>query len=106
MNMEWLQDWYNRQCDGIREHMYGIKIETLDNPGWEVKIDLADTLYEKCENLKKNLKNDFGDTNWMICNMDSKKFYGYGDVSKLSEILETFKMWIQELDNEFTISKY
>jgi len=32
--MERIQDWYRRQCDGDWEHSYGVKIETLDNPGW------------------------------------------------------------------------
>ncbi len=31
------------QCDGEWEHDYGIKIETLDNPGWLVSIDLLGT---------------------------------------------------------------
>jgi hypothetical protein len=29
-----LQVWYGAQCNGSWEHTYGIKIETLDNPGW------------------------------------------------------------------------
>ncbi len=28
--------------------VYGIKIETLDNPGWDVSIDLIGTELEKC----------------------------------------------------------
>jgi len=34
---------YRGQCDGDWEHSYGVKIETLDNPGWLVTIDLTDT---------------------------------------------------------------
>lgn len=41
--LEWLQDWYLQQCDGEWEHFYGVKIETLDNPGWYIEIDLNDT---------------------------------------------------------------
>ena len=29
-----LQKWYKSQCNGDWEHSFGIKIETLDNPGW------------------------------------------------------------------------
>lgn len=39
----WLQDWYIQNCDGDWEHCYGIKIETLDNPGWCIDIDLIGT---------------------------------------------------------------
>ncbi|WP_203237204.1 Imm53 family immunity protein [Streptomyces gilvosporeus] len=31
-----LTAWYTSQCDGGWEHEYGIRIETLDNPGWSV----------------------------------------------------------------------
>ncbi|GHB54781.1 hypothetical protein GCM10010331_48120 [Streptomyces xanthochromogenes] len=29
-----LQSWYSAQCNGDWEHEWGIKIDTLDNPGW------------------------------------------------------------------------
>jgi Immunity protein 53 len=38
-----LQQWYQSQCNGDWEHTYGVKIDTLDNPGWSVTIELADT---------------------------------------------------------------
>ena len=38
-----LQAWYIAQCDGAWEHTYGIKIETLDNPGWMLRVDLVET---------------------------------------------------------------
>jgi immunity protein 53 of polymorphic toxin system len=41
--LTWLQGWYATQTDGDWEHSNGITIATLDNPGWSVEIDLADT---------------------------------------------------------------
>jgi hypothetical protein len=38
-----LQRWYLDQCDGEWEHAYGLTIDTLDNPGWSLRVDLADT---------------------------------------------------------------
>jgi len=35
----WLSHWYSNNCDGNWEHYNGIKIETIDNPGWSVSID-------------------------------------------------------------------
>lgn len=43
-NLAWLGQWYASQCDGDWEHSYGIKIDTLDNPGWWIKIDVTDTI--------------------------------------------------------------
>jgi hypothetical protein len=36
--IKWIQQWYVSQCDGDWEHECGIKITTLDNPGWDIKI--------------------------------------------------------------------
>jgi hypothetical protein len=38
-----LQNWYSTQCDGDWEHQYGVSLDTLDNPGWRLKIDLCGT---------------------------------------------------------------
>jgi hypothetical protein len=38
-----LQDWYVPHCDGGWEHTYGISIDTLDHPGWHLKVELTDT---------------------------------------------------------------
>ena len=37
------QKWYAANCHGGWEHYFGVVIETLDNPGWLVKIDLEET---------------------------------------------------------------
>ncbi|KIZ19526.1 Imm53 family immunity protein [Streptomyces natalensis] len=41
--LSFLTAWYTGQCDGDWEHEYGIRIETLDNPGWSVELDLEET---------------------------------------------------------------
>jgi hypothetical protein len=40
---DWLQQWYISQCDGEWEHDEGIKIQSSDNPGWIVEINVKDT---------------------------------------------------------------
>lgn len=42
---QWLQEWYIQNCDGDWEHCYGIKIGTLDNPGWSIDICKMTILY-------------------------------------------------------------
>lgn len=42
----WLQGWYTAHCDGDWEHDEGIRIGTLDNPGWSLRIRLTDTAWE------------------------------------------------------------
>lgn len=38
--LERLADWYLRHCDGDWEHGFGFKIETIDNPGIALKVNL------------------------------------------------------------------
>jgi Immunity protein 53 len=43
----WLQKWYQSQCNGDWEHSYGITIQTLDNPGWSLFVNLDGTMMEE-----------------------------------------------------------
>jgi len=93
----WLQQWYIDQCNGEWEHQYGIKFDTLDNPGWYVVIDLN---YTKLENkFMGKIIRDNGSKDWIICEVKDKQFVGSGDALKLSEIIKTFQQWVQP--NEF-----
>ena len=41
-----INQWYVSKCDGTWEHDHGVDITTCDNPGWIVKVRLADTEIE------------------------------------------------------------
>jgi len=45
-DVTWLMSWYLSQCDGDWEHGYGIRIDTLDNPGWRLRVNLEGTPLE------------------------------------------------------------
>lgn len=85
--LKWLEKWHleNANDDG---YAVGIKIETLDNPGWLVKIDLFDT---KCSGIQmKRIFFDNSDDDWMDCKIINNEFIGMGDCMKLCEILGVF----------------
>jgi hypothetical protein len=93
--LKWLEGWYKSQCNGDWEHMSGIKIYTLDNPGWRITIDLADT---ELENKKYNLYQVINDdeSDWIFCRVKDGCFEGAGDPSKLEVIIQRFKEWVEE----------
>lgn len=91
--LKWIQNWYKKNCDGYWEHMYGIKIYNVDNPGWAVKIDLQETALE--EKFFPKIENDYGEENWLICFVKDGVFNGSGDSDKLEEILSVFKKWVE-----------
>ncbi|MBP5233313.1 MAG: immunity 53 family protein [Planctomycetes bacterium] len=91
--IDWLQNWYCSNCDGGWEHSYGIKIQTLDNPGWHVEIDLMET--RVADKPFAEVAKDESDADWIICRVQNGKFDGAGDPSKLSAIITIFKNWVQ-----------
>jgi len=91
--LSWLQEWYYKNCDGDWEHEYGVKIYTIDNPGWVIKIDLTNTPYENMEleyKLYEKSEND-----WYSLSVKNRVFDGAGDPSKLDIIIEKFKELIE-----------
>ncbi len=92
-NFTWLEAWYQKQCNGEWEHQSGITIETVDNPGWHVAIDLNGTRYAALPNYEI-LNESNGDSNWIRCNCVEGVFQGYGDPWKLGQIVQTFRSWI------------
>lgn len=93
--LNWLQKWYRQNCTDEWEHFYGIKIATIDNPGWCVKIDLVDTALENKTFLE--IKIDNGDKDWLFCKVENSIFEGVGDSAKLITILETFQYWVMQV---------
>lgn len=63
-----LDAWYAEQCDGEWEHEFGIKIQTLDNPGWLIQVDLSGTGSEGAT-LPANLDEDESGT-WVHSSAD------------------------------------
>ena len=73
---ELLQEWYLNQCDGDWEHEFGIQIDTLDNPGWLVNIDLFGT---DCEGKKfSEVNHETSEDNWYQCCIKNGRFNGAG----------------------------
>jgi hypothetical protein len=92
--VEFLQFWYRYQCNGEWEHARGITIETLDNPGWLVTIDLAGTPLEG--RAMAAVRQERSPEDWLVCEIDHGQFRGQGDPRKLLVILEAFQNWAQQ----------
>lgn len=89
----WLEDWYNSNCNGDWEHDYGITIETIDNPGWYIKIDLKNTIFEN-EKIPYEL-NENNESDWYGYKVENAEFVATGDVYKLSFLLELFRKFVE-----------
>lgn len=90
-SVEWIQDWYRRQCNGEWEHGFGVKIDSLDNPGWSVTIDLEGTDLEGVP--MDPVSPDATPDDWLRLECKGKQFVGHGDPTKLAIILDAFHDW-------------
>lgn len=91
-----LQAWFQAQCDGEWEHHRGISIQSCDNPGWWVKIDLSGTPLER-KSFSPVQRGDAGSMDpqppWLHCFVEKSVFNGAGDPTTLEEILRVFLSW-------------
>jgi len=89
-----LQRWYSSRCDGDWEHRLGVRIETLDNPGWIVKIELKDTPLEGTEFPEVRGLDD--EREWIDCRTTGSEFRGAGGPHMLGAIIEIFVRWADD----------
>lgn len=90
-----IQAWYASHCDGDWEHAYGIRIDTLDNPGWVVEIDLRGTELEARAFATISRGDSDADVDWIHCKVESGKFVAHGGAGNLIELLRAFLDWSQ-----------
>ncbi len=88
----WLQDWYLSQCNDDWEHQFGIKVETLDNPGWKIEIDLSETELSEASFAPQRIERSAND--WISCKVVDDKFQAACGPRNLTETLELFRQWV------------
>jgi hypothetical protein len=86
-----LEAWYAAQCNGDWEHSYGVRIDTLDNPGWTVSIDLASTPLAR--RSFPELRDVDPERDWVHCFVKDGRFEGRCGPNMLNRVLEVFLMW-------------
>ncbi|MFK8252119.1 immunity 53 family protein [Ancylobacter terrae] len=91
--LDWLMAWYRSNCDGDWEHSFGVKITTLDNPGWSVAIDLTGTGVDGLH-FPSRQHNYEHEADWWLCRTEDNKFIGVGGPMHLGSIIEVFRSWV------------
>jgi hypothetical protein len=86
-----LQSWYLAHANGDWEHQHGITIETLDNPGWSLRIDLTDTElvdHPLDRHEQHRTKND-----WLVVWRDATAFQATCGPLNLGQVINLFLDW-------------
>lgn len=89
-----IQQWYQENCDGDWEHNYGVKLETLDNPGWTIVIDLNGTINSE-KSFQKIEVNFDSNQDWLVIEKVGFKLKGYCAPQKLIQLLEITANWLE-----------
>ena len=88
-----LMDWYAAQCNGDWEHSFGVRIDTLDNPGWTLVVDLEETELHGKDFAQVLIGDSETDESWLHCRVEGGKFHAAGGVRDLPRMLESFLAW-------------
>lgn len=94
--LTWLQAWYAQLCDGDWEHAEGIRVETLDNPGWRVRISLRDTPLESNSKPRSEVYRSKYD--WCTTWVEDATFHAACGPLNLGEAIHDFRSWAQPVD--------
>jgi hypothetical protein len=90
-----LQKWYHQQCDGDWEHGYGINIETLDNPGWRLLVDLTGTDLATKGFARMTHQDPNDEDRWIQVWKADAKFEGACGPDDLRTLIEIFLSWAE-----------
>jgi len=87
----WLQTWFAAQCDGDWEHQHGVSIETLDNPGWVLRVNV------ECTHLEERVFDEYfvdrSESDWIRAIRLGETLVISGGPNNLSEIVTLFRKW-------------
>jgi hypothetical protein len=96
-----LTRWYAKQCNGEWEHQNGVKIDTLDNPGWMLKINLEETELENrpfAGQQSGEASEEYDPdhvASWWLCRVENKQFVAYCGAHDLHAVISVFREWAE-----------
>ena len=85
-----------------------VSIDTLDNPGWSLTVDLEQTSLagKHFEPIFENVAESQapqglnGDLRWLVAKIEGTKFKAYGGPRDLPRLIEAFRSWVTEVDTK------
>lgn len=103
-SLERLARWFKSQIDGSWESDWGVTLQTLDNPGWMLEVNLDGTpLYAV---PFKHLKTKRGKDDWVECAIQDhgraggeergRVFVAAGGPGNLEELVSIFCDWAEQ----------
>lgn len=89
-NFLWLLQWCYNQPN-LKNNETRVHIDTLDNPGWAITINLKESSME--DKSLEDVTIDNSEHDWLRCYLRDGKFEGPGGNFNLFHVLEIFRAW-------------
>jgi hypothetical protein len=83
-----LQAWFAARCDGNWEQEYGVTIQTVEEPGWELRVDLVGTPLQGVVLAREGVTRD--DEDWCEAWSDGYTFHAVGGPHNLDDLVGSF----------------
>ena len=95
---DWLTAWVNAWVNDDWEHGDGVKIETLDNPGWMINIDtlLQDSPYT----FDAILETTENDNYFFNLSVKNGKIYGCADLTQIDRLIRDVCRILDEMTSD------
>lgn len=93
-----LQGWYAAQCGEDWEHEWGVKINTLDNPGWSIRIDPEETDLEGLGFPRQELERSKND--WVVARTSGNAFHASCGPATSPRALALRRSWAMQNAHE------
>jgi hypothetical protein len=100
--LTWLMRWYLAECNGDWEHSYGVKIDTLDNPGWSLKVDLRETSLQGRSFVRATHGEPASDLDewrslgsWWVADVKGDSFEAACGPLDLAAVIQVFRDWAE-----------
>ena len=98
-NIAWFEKWYANETYKNHGKKIEIKIETVENSGWKIYVDLKNTDFRRKDIEKEeNYKTKY---NWYKAEIKKNEFIGEGDFTKLSFLIRKFRTLIGESKSNY-----
>lgn len=92
--LERLMGWYRSRCDGEWEHQHGVRIGTIDNPGWSLDVDIAETPQAGRSVSRRLVERSAGD--WVFVEVKDDVFRARGGPGNLAELITLFAAFVED----------
>ena len=92
-----LSAWFAHRCDGVWEQSRGVTIQTLDNPGWMLEVNVGAEVPDQLVFISGTppgpSNGNIAEGEWTDCRIRGGKFVGASDAAGLRRLLEGFLEW-------------